>query len=779
MNRIVKWYTNIWHVINHVTKIVIFAILATLLLFTPLHAQDTGVQPNGEPTSTDAISAGWTVLNEDGYTKWRLPVDSACLFTDHSYTLDLPEEPARMSDIRLTMTNYDVDYFDPQECEGGPEFDNADLNGKTLGILAGANDSWSINSWLLKQSDLVKGGNQISIDTDATGTGCWCVGVGYIELQAKVGFQIVETTPASGEQNRDFHADKLDLTVTFSADLNAATINNETFTLHYLSQSGQIQKVEGSFTLVSPNKFRFVPNTDLLDGVRYYATVFGGANGVKNTSDVQLEATRTWNFWTVPNLDATDSFDNGSGPQCLPSPSPCSGVEIAVFQVARNATMIPNKDAVARLYLRWKRHSGVLAADQVKELSVRVEMDITPGGGTYAATQSVKRPDLYTDAQIRAAGNTINIYHKPPSGFTYNVKVTPQPQSNVTPVVFNATKTLANAGKSPTVTFDHYFLKQGEWSSGVPAGVQTDALNLLVSGAQITLDQFPAVAVNPVNKGNITFNYTYTGANVNHATCGTVKQVMCPVGLTNQTMTEPDCIYQKINAMRGSRRVIAITVPQSICPNVGGVAFGGVLMLVPTNNPVVVAHEVGHAYGISTANNPNGGHRNSPIGIEGFQVRTQINRSRIDNPDMALSLMHTGPIANPNGQWIHNDDYATLFGTVTAAQVAQMASIDAEPYLLVSGMIDVDTATAQLDPLFLQAEPTEPGATGSCTAELLDGGSVILASVSFAPGVEIYGWRTDGVGLEQEFSAESINAGGPQPFALTLPWHERRASTAN
>jgi hypothetical protein len=32
---------------------------------------------------------------------------------------------------------------------------------------------------------------------------------------------------------------------------------------------------------------------------------------------------------------------------------------MAVFQVARNAMMVPNKDAVARLYLRWQKQSGV------------------------------------------------------------------------------------------------------------------------------------------------------------------------------------------------------------------------------------------------------------------------------------------------------------------------------------------------------------------------------------------------------------------------------------
>jgi hypothetical protein len=225
-----------------------------------------------------------------------LNVNSACLFTDHKYNLNLPEDPARMSDIRLTMSNHDVDYFDPQDCEGGPEFDNADLNGLPLGILAGANEQWSVNSWALTRERLNKGTNNIFIDTDATGTGCWCVAVGYIELQAKVGFHLLETTPVNNDQNRDFHAAKLDLTVTFSGDLNPATLNKDTFILHTRNSVGQPQVVDGTFSFPAPNKVLFTPSTDLLDGVRYYATVIGGPNGAKNKDNVPLDLTRTWNF---------------------------------------------------------------------------------------------------------------------------------------------------------------------------------------------------------------------------------------------------------------------------------------------------------------------------------------------------------------------------------------------------------------------------------------------------------------------------------------------------
>src|SRR5690349_19813345 len=95
----------------------------------PLYAQDKAPFGNSVPFTTtqpSGLPAGWQVLagvsdittDDQGYTHFRKDINSDCQFSDHNYTLDLPVDPARMSDIRLTMSNYDVDYYDPQECEG-------------------------------------------------------------------------------------------------------------------------------------------------------------------------------------------------------------------------------------------------------------------------------------------------------------------------------------------------------------------------------------------------------------------------------------------------------------------------------------------------------------------------------------------------------------------------------------------------------------------------------------------------------------------------------------
>lgn len=760
------------------SRLLLFA-LASLYLATALATAPKPVHAQGGDNPADSTATGevrpaavQTTLDGDGYTHWRLDLDPTCRFYDHSYTLNVPEEPGKLSDISLTATTFDVDYLDPQDCEGGSEVDPVAFNGNLLGILTGANESWSVNAWNLTNEQVVRGANRFFIDTDSTGTGCWCVGVSSVDLRAKVGFEITETSPAEGEIHRDFHAGKLDLKVTFSTDLNAATVNDATFTLAYRDLSGKLQEVPGAFTLTAPNQFGFQPFADLKDGVRYYVTVFGGANGVKSAGGATLAATRTWSFWTVPDLSLVDRFEygDGKGSRCRPSSSPCPAVEIAVFQVARNAALVAGKDTVARIYVRWKRHGDVHPDDQVKDMNVNVVLRLG-AAQIFAGATSVRRPNEYSDAQIAAAQHTINIYHRPTSGTTYTAEITPL--GGAQPLTQVAVQPLASAGKTPAITFDHYYLKDGDWKSGVPADVKTGAAAFLLGGSQLTLDMFPALSVTPTEKGDFTIGYTPTGVMLTHPSCGSVREVMCPLGGASFKLSEPLCVYNKLLGMLGGKRFVSASIPTSVCPNVGGVAFGDkVLLLPPSSNPVVVPHEVGHIYGISTANSPNNKHRNDPTGIEGFQVRTKQNRSRteMENEVPPESLMHTGPVANPAAQWPHNDDYATLLGTVSAQN---LTAADAGPYLIVTGLVDVGANSVQLDAVFQQAEANGPPENaGICTAALVNGSNQTLASVPFTPNAETFPELRAVTSPSPRRTIAAVPAAEPASFSVSLPWQE-------
>lgn len=751
-------------------------VLALLLGFAAerVAAQDKRPQDPPPPTVRAVAPRPWKVLAaEDGYTVWRQDVNAACSYNDHNFTLDIPQDPKDMTDISYSMTDYDVDYNDPQGCEGGPEVDHMKFNGRFLGILTGANNSWSLNSWPLQATDIISGSNQIYIDTDAPGTGCWCVGVGYIQVKAKVGFKVNDKTPQDNDKNRDFHKGNLDLTVTFSTEYNPGTLTADTFKLEYRDQGGAWQAVGGSFAQLTPQKFRFVPSADLKDGVRYRATVKSGEAGVKSKAGAKLDSDTVWYFWTVPDLSQTDAYNYGSGSVCPPATNPCPGVDLAVFQVARNVDMVPNKPAVARLYLRWKKQTDVLDADQVKELAV--DASITVGGAKTTLRSTVKRPDQYTAAEKQAASNTVNLYHTPTTGFAYAAEVIPSPQTNATPVKYTQNLNLNSKGNSPNIAFPYYFLKDGAWAAGVPAAAKADGVNLLTAGAQFVTDQFPVLNTTFTQKGDYTIGYTYTTGTVNFGNCGVVKEVSCPAaGGPAVKKAELMCAYEKLQTLRGSSKFVAATVPNGLCIGATAFAMGDKVFMHQSGgggNDGTVAHEIGHIYGISPANNPTNKHRNDSSGVEGFQVRTKINRSYIENRTKAISLMHT-TVQAQGTQWVDNNDYKALLGSVNVA-AAQSSALATGPYFIIGGYVNPNTNSARLAYAFLQDTPNDPpAATGACRVELLDAGNNVLAGDNVTPGVEI---ETFGqTGTDQPVNAAQATATNDDPeqyFTVSLPWN--------
>ena len=86
------------------------------------------------------------------------------------------------------------------------------------------------------------------------------MGVGYIEVRAKVGFEVTSSTPQDKDINRDFRANKLNLTFEFSDDVDPSTLSDKTFRLEY--QSGGTP-VTGNFQLESPKKYALFPTATL------------------------------------------------------------------------------------------------------------------------------------------------------------------------------------------------------------------------------------------------------------------------------------------------------------------------------------------------------------------------------------------------------------------------------------------------------------------------------------------------------------------------------------
>ena len=175
--------------------------------------------------------------------------------------------------------------------------------GNVLGILTGADESFSINAWPLEASQVVSGANDITIDTDANNTGCWCVEVKWLEVRAKLDFDVIDHTPVADDRNRDFHADRVDLSATFSRLPDTTTVTADTFKVEYRDQNGNWQQILGTVGISFPieeNRVVFEPDNDLIDAIRYRVTIRGGPNGVKSEDGAEMGEDTVWTFWDSP-----------------------------------------------------------------------------------------------------------------------------------------------------------------------------------------------------------------------------------------------------------------------------------------------------------------------------------------------------------------------------------------------------------------------------------------------------------------------------------------------
>ena len=711
---------------------------------------------------TPTLSAQYKYTTSDGYTVWHLDVNGGCSRDYQFFDLIDDTELQEMSDLQVWIA-HSGSYWDhplpgcvTEQLSSinfyVPETGHYRPIGRLHGVPGGYNiECWSINgtggcpisdSWEENIDDphwhfwVVSSGNWPACAD-------YCLTVYWIEFRAKVGFKVLEHTPEADDRNVGLWSG---VSVDFSGGYQAATLNDNTFKLEYRNQGGAWQQVAG-LLIKGQNNFSFQPNYPLKDGVRYRATVVGGQNGVISDEENPLNANVQWYFWTAVDLGAADSLD------------------LAVFQVARNATMVSGgKPAVGRLYVRWQKHDDVFEDDQVKEMDVKASMSVE--GGTYEARQTVKRPDLYSAGERMMAANTINFYHTALTSFDYMAEVVPQPNGGR----YTTHRSLGSTGRSPRIEYDYYFLKDGDWLGGVPVAAQTDGLTWMTAGSQFITDQFPVMGTSFHEKGEFGIGYTFTG---NFQDCSTtslhnIMEVYCPGWNPPIAMPEWQCVYEHTKTMLGGHKFVAVTVPASLYPCATAFAADQkVFFHLSSNgaNTATIAHEVGHIYGISTANSPDLWHRDASDGVEGFQVRLKINRSHAENPSRSKSLMHH--VWQPT-KWIDNSDYGTLLSDVASGILAPLQ--DPGPYLIVSGHIDTTTQGVDFSPAFLQELPNDlPSATGPYLVELLDSGGLVLASDYVTPGILVVEEKPS---LNRDLSGGPLqDPNGPQYFSVSLPWN--------
>ncbi len=714
----------------------------------------------------------------DGETVWHVDVDSGCSYSDHTINLTIDADPEDIKDPKIKLTNFDVDYNDSQDCAGGPEVDSLYVNGNYIGQLKGANDSWSINTFDLLPSYLDNGTNEIFIDTDATGTGCWCLGVGYVEISSKVGFTVTAFTPSDGRKN--VHYDLPNITVTFSDDIDTLTLDDNIL-VEYRDKNGNWVEHDTGPLSLSSKRVKIVPMSDLKDGVRYRVTV---KTGVLNKDGKELDKEYTWYFWTMVNLSGQT--------QTLYKPNTTKDkLQITWFNTVRNEKLVPRKRVVNRIYVLWDPKEDVFDADEVTEFDAKVTLKVISSGTTQTKNVTIKRPDTYSDNEKRNADNTINFKRRGSRrNEQYTLEVEPSQQYPLPALNFTKSATAEVNATHSNLIFNAYGCEMAGWYNGVPAAELRAAKNELIRGCQYTRKVFPVLGCifndrGTILKGSTGFNMEYTETKAD-SYGDIVRWIRSPprAGGTERPEWEHVMLHLASLIPDGHRFVAGLT-PGDVIPNTNGVRWIHVILLMNGNfNASTVAHEIGHEFGLATTTGAGctASHVNDPDAIEGFSVYDNHNKSYVEGNTARAKVTHEKcndaayadktpviPLMNKWGvdtnlRWIRPENYKHLLTALPAA--ASMQAVASEnAYMMVLGSTDTSGNVASVLPIYAVTRERFGAPSGSgYTLTVYDdnyGNGDVLATYEF--GLEE---------IERQPTFGPDVTGTSNLFALSIPYDD-------
>jgi len=629
----------------------------------------------------------FTTQAANGRTVWRTDVNSDCSYYDYDIKVNIDVDPKLIQDPKLIMTNYDVDYNDPQGHENGPEVDIAYINGNRLpGILQGANNSWSVNQWSLDPSQLVKGENSVKIDVDSTNAG-WCLGVGYVEISGMVGFNILKTTPFDGEENVVW--ENPEITIEFPEKIDVSTLYDNVL-LRYRDDGAGMIPVDAVRDMAGDTVVRLTPNSKLMDGVKYFVTV---KTGLKSQSGSQLQSDATFSFSTMVNLDGQTST-------AVPPNTSKDKIQISWFNVAKDRNLVSGKKEVDRVYCLWEQKDGVWDADEVTEFKADVSLYVN---GALLETQSSAVIQRDPAKNKRKEGkNTINFYHDTPSGGSETLKVVVHPvQNNYPEKQFEKSVTANIKGVGGGMFFTYKSCEMGSWFNGINADELASAEQRLGDAAEGVIANHPVIACTYSNSGKIVsgnsgFNMRRTGQQRNIRPNGAplwVPEVESPPG-SGKMYAESSHVMDVLKTCKGiSHRFVVGLIPRDGLGGPKGVSrkdLHTVMLCEGLFDRNTLAHELAHEYNI--LDDFDGNFTND---VESFDVARKVNKSRVEgNSD---DNMLKGLMEYVNGDYqrfIRRADYDHMLGQIVQnAQIRstmfQEASIG--NFLVVRGRFDTAT----------------------------------------------------------------------------------------
>lgn len=165
-------------------------------------------------------------------------------------------------------------------------------------------------------------------------------------------------------------------------------------------------------------------------------------------------------------------------------------IDVLYYQGPCNPKLVPGKEAMVRVYLNWKKHGG---KKSVTDYVVSVDLATRSGravacGSGPGASVTVKRPDLYTAADRRAARNSVNFFGCDLDGVDALVARVTLPGRDEP---MTQTRKVEHVSSAQTIQARVVFPTVASWTDGVPGAAVQAGTTLLQKGRTFALQTLP------------------------------------------------------------------------------------------------------------------------------------------------------------------------------------------------------------------------------------------------------------------------------------------------
>jgi flagellar hook assembly protein FlgD len=620
------------------------------------------------------------------------------------FTILIDRDVKDLKNIKLTLSVWDVD-------EDQGEVDVVSVNGYAVGILHGANDSWSVNNYTLTPNMLVGGTpqnpgvNEIVVDLTVSG---WCVTVDWGAISADGDeFNVVSHTPLNKQTGVDF--EKPDIKAVFNMEPDSKTINSNTFIVSYWDKNNMSVPISGSYSVDSKtNTVSFTPSSKLLDGVKYKVEIKGGTNGVKSTSGATMKNAKVFYFTTVPEITVE---------------------KVVPVQTAEGANMIAFKNGVVRVYAYIDVKQNVALNGQVDKIdNVDVKLE-QPGYVIGTKKVTIKRKDKFTKRELTQGTFTINFFDWfPPAGgssLTATIGVT---SSSNTYREYKVTNTYTTLSKFKDLKYVVQPVLVGSWKTSPPASFPN--LSFFNGSDVFTYQIFPV-------------------SSVSHSTLPAL-----PISQPAYSpMDQQTYVFWELHNSRirnsSTSDFIAGYTPSGWLGAIGysSFLFGDVIAIDEVFWDVIPTHEFAH-----NSNYLGTGHTDGPLGslqtwtIEGFKIypggssgEQYSKKYGVFPAGVPLSFMNTDPPPN-HLAWITNEDYNTLLNRLPKIGNGKNLEKTMLAEVMILGGYLSSSDNVILEPIQRQNYTVVNFSnSGSYSIEQLNSSNSVLATNNFNPSPEFTG----------------------------------------